>query len=148
MSFRTYFLVIPNVVRNLKSLSTRPGPKYYVYVLTNSRRILYVGVTSDLVKRVYQHKHKLVDGFTKQYNVSWLAYYEETSDIEAAIAREKQIKAWRRSKKVELVERQNPQWKDLSLGWFDEYSGGPLDSSLRSEWPNKLYSAFWSLLLR
>ncbi len=100
-------------------MSTKPGPQYYVYVLTNSRRTLYVGVTNNLVNRVYQHKHKLVDGFTKKYNVSWLAYYEETSDIVAAISREKQIKAWRRSKKVALIEGLNPQWNDLSLGWFD-----------------------------
>ncbi len=85
-------------------MSTKHRSQYYVYVLTNSRRTLYVGVTSNLVNRVYQHKHKLVDGFTKKYNVSWLAYYEETSDIAAAIAREKQIKAWRRSKKVGLME--------------------------------------------
>ena len=84
-------------------MSTKPRSQYYVYVLTNSRRTLYVGVTSNLVNRVYQHKHKLVDGFTKKYNVSWLAYYEETLDITAAIAREKQIKAWRRSKKVALI---------------------------------------------
>ena len=80
-------------------MSTKPCSQYYVYVLTNSRRTLYVGVTSNLVNRVYQHKHKLVDGFTKKYNVSWLAYYEETSDIAAAIARRS------RSRRGDVVRR-------------------------------------------
>ena len=92
---------------------------YYVYILTNSARTLYVGVTNDLVRRVYEHKRKLVKGFTAKYNVSWLAYYEQTTDISSAIAREKQIKAWRRSKKLALVESVNPRWEDLSLEWYD-----------------------------
>ena len=100
-------------------MPTDPGRQYYVYILTNRVRTLYVGVTNDLVRRVYEHKHKLVPGFTKKYNVTWLAYYESTSDIRTAIAREKQIKAFRRSKKVELIEALNPRWKDLSLGWYD-----------------------------
>ena len=100
-------------------MPTDPGREYYVYILTNRVRTLYVGVTNGLVRRVYEHKHKLVSGFTKKYNVTWLAYYESTSDIRAAIAREKQIKSWRRSKKVELIEALNPNWKDLSLGWYD-----------------------------
>ena len=106
-------------VRNLKSVSTRPERESYVYILTNSVRTLYVGVTNDLVRRVYEHKHKLVPGFTEKYNVTWLAYYEAASDIRDAIAREKQIKAWRRSKKMALIDAFNPQWKDLSLGWYD-----------------------------
>ena len=98
-------------------MPTDPGRQYYVYILTNRVRTLYVGVTNDLVRRVYEHK--LVPGFTKKYNVTWLAYYESTPDIRTAIAREKQIKSWRRSKKVELIEALNPNWKDLSLGWYD-----------------------------
>ena len=96
-----------------------PAREYYVYILTNSARTLYVGVTNDLVRRVYQHKRKLVKGFTAKYNVSWLAYYEQTPDVTSAIAREKQIKAWRRSKKVALIESANPRWEDLSLEWYD-----------------------------
>ena len=74
-------------------------PQYYVYTLTNRTRTLYLGVTNDLERRVYQHRNKLVPGFTSKYNVTRLAYYEQTSDVESAIAREKQIKSWRRSKK-------------------------------------------------
>ncbi len=79
---------------------------------------MYVGVTNDLVRRVYEHKQKLVDGFTKKYNITCLVYYEATTDIEAAITREKQLKGWLRSKKVALVESMNPQWVDLSQGWY------------------------------
>ncbi len=93
--------------------------QFYVYILTNRVRTLYVGVTNDLVRRVYEHKHGLADGFTRKYNVHWLVYYEETTDVEAAIAREKQIKRWRRSKKTALVEGMNPEWRDLSQGWYD-----------------------------
>ena len=105
--------------------------QYYVYLLTNGKRTLYTGVTSDLVRRVYEHRHKLVDGFTKSYNLTWLAYYEATSDVESAIAREKQIKGWRRSKKVALIESANPEWKDLAMEWYDELADA-LDPSLRS----------------
>jgi len=102
---------------------------YYVYIMTNRSGTLYAGVTNDLQRRVYEHKQKLLDGFTKKYNIDMLAYYGETDDVEAAICREKQIKAWRRSKKVALIESMNPQWRDLSEGWFTS----PPDSSLRSE---------------
>jgi len=104
--------------------------QYYVYLLTNRSGTLYTGVTNDLERRVYEHKQKLVDGFTKKYNVHILAYYEVMNDVTSAIAREKQIKAWRRSKRVELIESVNPQWRDLSDGWF---TPPPPDSSLRSE---------------
>ena len=97
---------------------------YYVYILTNASRTLYVGVTNNLERRMYEHKNKLVSGFTKKYNVTWLAYYEETPSIESAIAREKQIKAWRRSKKIALVESANPKWKDLSLEWQIDFGQG------------------------
>ena len=91
-------------------MNTSQDGQYYIYIMTNSVRSLYVGVTNDIERRVYEHKHKLVDGFTKKYNLTWLAYYEETSDIAAAIEREKQIKNWRRSKKVALIESMNPGW--------------------------------------
>ena len=80
---------------------------------------LYTGMTNDLMKRVYQHKNKLVEGFTKKYNVTRLAYYEETNDVSAAIDREKQIKGWRRSKKTDLIKSINPTWQDLAEDWFD-----------------------------
>ncbi len=99
---------------------------YYVYLLTNRSGTLYTGVTNDLERRMYEHKNKLVEGFTKRYNIDMLAYYEVTSDIGEALTRERQIKAWRRSKRVALIESTNPQWRDLSDGWF---SPAPPDSS-------------------
>ncbi|MES2356399.1 MAG: GIY-YIG nuclease family protein [Pseudomonadota bacterium] len=89
--------------------------QYYVYILSSKSRKLYVGVTNDLVKRVYQHKEKLVDGFTKQYQIDRLVYFEETPDVLSAIGREKQIKGWLRAKKVALIEASNPLWDDLFL---------------------------------
>ena len=89
---------------------------YAVYILTNyTNAVLYTGVTSDLVGRVHQHREKLVEGFSKRYNLWKLVYYEVGDDVLAAIAREKQIKAGPRRKKVELVERENPLWRDLYL---------------------------------
>jgi len=87
---------------------------YFVYIMTNKSRTLYTGVTNDLVRRVYEHRHKLVPGFTAKYNITQLVYYEATESILAAIAREKQIKGWLRAKKIALIESQNPGWKDLS----------------------------------
>ena len=83
--------------------------QYYVCMMTNQKRTLYTGVTNDLARRVYEHKNKLVDGFTKRYNLTWLAYYGVTDDIMSAIVREKQIKGWRRSKKDALIASANPQ---------------------------------------
>ena len=88
--------------------------RYYVYILTNPTRTLYVGVTSDLMRRVYQHRNRLIPGFTSQYHVTRLAYFEETPDVRSAIEREKQIKGWTRAKKVALIESVNPEWKDLA----------------------------------
>ena len=93
--------------------------KYYVYMLTNVKNtVLYTGVTNDLQRRVYEHKNKLIDGFTKKYNVNKLVYFEETTDVRSAITREKQIKGWVRIKKDALIATQNPEWKDLSLDWM------------------------------
>ncbi|MEP6571271.1 MAG: GIY-YIG nuclease family protein [Gemmatimonadota bacterium] len=94
-------------------------PTYYVYIITNSSRMLYTGVTRDLSRRVYEHKNKLVDGNTKKYNLHLLAWFEETLNVRAAIAREKQIKGWARSKKTVLIEAMNPEWKDLAAEWYD-----------------------------
>jgi putative endonuclease len=81
---------------------------------------LYTGMTSDLKRRVYEHKQKLIDGFTKKYNVTRLAYYEETNDVQTALAREEEIKRWRRNKKIALIKSMNPRWQDLSADWDDE----------------------------
>ena len=86
---------------------------YFVYIMTNKSQTLYTGVTNNLLKRVYQHKNKLIDGFSKKYNITILIYYETHQDIRAAIAREKQIKGWLRKKKIALIESMNPEWKDL-----------------------------------
>jgi putative endonuclease len=92
--------------------------QYYVYIMTNRSKTLYTGVTNDLMRRVYEHKNKMIDGFTKKYNITKLVYYEETNDIQVAISREKQIKGWLRCKKIALIESVNPKWNDLSEGWF------------------------------
>ncbi len=92
--------------------------QYFVYILTNwNNKVMYIGVTNDLERRLYEHRQELADGFTKKYHVHKLVYFEETSDVEAAIAREKQLKGWRREKKNELVAQMNPTWKDLSEDW-------------------------------
>ena len=89
--------------------------KYYVYILTSkTNTTMYVGVTNDINRRLYEHKNGLIDGFTKKYNVHKLVYLEETDSIDDAIAREKQLKGWKRDKKNQLVETMNPEWKDLS----------------------------------
>jgi len=91
---------------------------FFVYMLSNwNDSVLYIGVTNDLERRLYEHRHGLVDGFTKKYNVHKLVYFEHTSDAYSAISREKQLKKWRREKKNALVASMNPQWKDLSEDW-------------------------------
>ena len=91
---------------------------YFVYILSNwSNSVLYIGVTSNLPRRLYEHKNHLVDGFSSKYNTNKLVYFEETCDVYSAISREKQLKKWSRSKKNELIAKVNPQWADLSEGW-------------------------------
>ncbi len=94
--------------------------QYYVYILTNKSHTLYTDVTSNLERRVYYHKKKLVPGFTSKYNITQLVYFDETQDIQAAISLEKQIKGWLRRKKTALIESVKPEWKDLSIGWYKE----------------------------
>ena len=97
---------------------------YFTYILANKRNgTLYIGVTNNLLKRVYQHKQKEIKGFTAQYNIDKLVYYEECGDVNAAIAREKQFKKWNRKWKLELIEKFNPGWDDLYLSMI---SGSPL----------------------
>ncbi|OFV83118.1 MAG: endonuclease [Acidobacteria bacterium RIFCSPHIGHO2_12_FULL_67_30] len=93
---------------------------YYVYILANKTKRLYTGVTNNLLRRVYEHKHGLVPGFTKRYNLTRLVYFESTENVRAALAREKQIKGWLRAKKIALIESVNPQWNDLSADWFGQ----------------------------
>ena len=93
--------------------------EYFVYILSNKSGNLYAGVTNDLERRVYQHKNKLIEGFTKRYNINMLVYFESTNDVTIAIAREKQIKGMLRSKKIKLIKTMNPELKDLSEDWFD-----------------------------
>ena len=90
--------------------------QYYVYILASKYRgTLYIGVTNNLKRRIYEHKNKIIDGFTKKYSINKLIYYEITENIESAINREKQLKNWRRDWKIQLIEKLNPEWKDLYL---------------------------------
>ena len=98
---------------------------YYVYIMTSRSRTLYTGVTSDLGRRVSQHKLKLLPGFTALYRVDRLVYFEHHGNIRFAIQREKQIKGWTRDKKVALIKSTNPGWCDLSEGWFGKGNGSP-----------------------
>ena len=92
---------------------------FHIYIMASRSRRLYIGVTSDLVRRVHQHKTNTFEGFTGRYNIKSLVHYEQTADVTAAIQREKEMKGWLRKKKVALIEDSNPEWKDLSEGWYD-----------------------------
>jgi putative endonuclease len=91
---------------------------FYLYIMASRSRTLYVGMTSDIKQRVYQHKQHEIEGFTDKYNIESLVYVESIRDAASAINREKQIKKWRREKKVKLIESQNPQWTDLAADWY------------------------------
>ncbi len=98
---------------------------YYVYILASQKNgTLYIGVTNDLIRRVYEHKQKLVSGFTAEYDVGKLVYYEQTESVEAAIMREKQLKNWHRQWKINLINQHNPSWDDL----YDDICGSVLSS--------------------
>ena len=89
---------------------------YYVYITTNkSNEVLYIGVTNDLRRRIYEHKQKIVEGFTSNYNVDKLVYFESTENVKSAIEREIVLKKWARKKKIVLIERMNPNWKELEI---------------------------------
>lgn len=91
---------------------------YYVYIMASRSRVLYTGITNDLARRVKEHRLGLNAGFTSRYRVTRLVYFEEWADIRDAIAREKEIKGWKRSRKTSLVEKRNPTWEDLAKDWF------------------------------
>ena len=101
---------------------------YYVYIMANASRTLYTGVTNNLERRVSEHQRKLIPGFTSQYNITRLVYFEDFGDIRAAISREKQIKGWLRRKKIALIESVNRDWKDLSDEWKHAVQGPSLRS--------------------
>ena len=107
----------------------RPPKQFFVYIMTNGPKpaVLYTGVTGSLVRRVWQHKNKLIPGFTSHYNLTQLVYYECFFYPDAAIDREKEIKGWRRSKKIKLIESMNPRWQDLAKDWGDEYKPAAAD---------------------
>jgi len=96
------------------------GKPYFVYLMANQSRMIYTGVTNSLLHRVYQHKSKQIEGFTKKFNMTKLVHFEETVDVRLAIRREKEIKGWLRSKKVALIQKHNPTWKDLAEDWFEK----------------------------
>ena len=88
---------------------------YYVYILTNKSNTLYIGVTNNLIRRIYEHKHKFVDGFTKRYNIDKLIYFEEYSSAIEAIGREKQLKGWTRKRKMTLIKTVNPEFNEIDI---------------------------------
>jgi len=88
---------------------------YYVYILTNKSNTLYIGVTNDLIRRLYEHKNKLAPGFTRKYNINKLVYYEVFDGPETAIRKEKEIKGWNRKKKIELIKKVNPSFEELEI---------------------------------
>ncbi|MFO7958469.1 MAG: GIY-YIG nuclease family protein [Candidatus Brocadiia bacterium] len=91
--------------------------RYYVYIMTNRTGTLYIGVTNDLRRRTYQHREGQGSSFTRRYNLGRLIYYEQTDDVRVALEREKQLKGWRREKKIALIARENPTFCDLSADW-------------------------------
>ena len=111
----------------------RPHKQFFVYIMTNGPKpaVLYTGITGNLPHRVWQHKHKLTPGFASRYNLTCLVYYERFFYPDAAIDREKEIKGWRRSKKIRLIESMNPSWEDLAKDWGNEYKPEPAAAGQR-----------------
>jgi len=101
-------------------MSKQREPRYSVYIVGSLSGTLYIGVTSNLVFRVRQHKDHTFRGFTAKYDVERLLYYETYGQVATAIAREKQLKGWKRDKKIVLIEKSNPEWKDLSRAWYEK----------------------------
>ena len=92
---------------------------YHIYILASHSRRLYIGVTNNLVRRIWEHRAKLIRGFSAKYRTTSLVFFETTSHAQGAIAREKELKGWRREKKIALIERDNPAWRDLAANWYD-----------------------------
>ena len=104
---------------------------FFVYIVSSNSKRIYIGMTNDLDRRLYEHKHKLIKGFTAKYNMDKLVYYEVFSSVQQAIDRETQLKGWLRERKINLIESLNPSWKDLSENWQLDQR----DSSLRPNPP-------------
>ena len=95
--------------------------QYFVYIMTNKPKgTLYIGVTNNLYRRVYEHKNKTIKDFTQKYNLTKLVYFEETNLIYEALLREKRMKRWKRDWKINLIEKENPEWRDIAKHWYDE----------------------------
>jgi len=107
--------------------------RFYVYILASRARALYTGATGSLKARVLQHKQGLVEGFTRKYRINRLVYFESFDKPRVAIEWEKRVKAWRREKKVALIDAANPTWEDLAADWYEGQTRQKADSSLRSE---------------
>jgi len=108
---------------------------YYVYILSSNSGTLYIGVTSNLISRVYSHKNNFIEGFTKKYQCHRLVYFEETNDVYSALMREKQLKRWRREKKERLIKSTNPTWRDFSkdIGLSDSSTYPPVGGFARND---------------
>src|SRR5438067_1024749 len=102
----------------------RERRRYFMYIMANESRMTYTGITNNLVIRVHQHKSKRIAGYTSRYNLTKLVHFEETDDVSAAIRREKEIKSWKRSRKIGLIEKDNPAWQDLAADWYDSLEPG------------------------
>ena len=109
---------------------------YYVYILASQNRVLYIGMTSNIEHRVFQHKTHAFEGFTSKYNVTTLVYLERHGDVMTAIRREKEMKAWRREEKISLIESTNAKWKDLSYGWYQRHRFQPDRNAIQSKIKN------------
>ncbi|HEX9997539.1 MAG TPA: GIY-YIG nuclease family protein [Abditibacterium sp.] len=112
--------------------------RFWVYILSNHSRRLYIGVTNDLTRRVWQHKTQESEGFSARYNLTFLVHHQEFGDVRDAIEREKELKKWARAKKLVLIEAENPAWEDLSADWFDkaEIESAKRDNIARRETEN------------
>lgn len=109
----------------MQSVEMPKEKTYYVYILSSQRRALYIGVTSNIEQRIFQHKTHVFGGFTAKYNITNLVYFERYGDIVKAIRKEKELKDWRREKKIKLIEASNPTWRDLSYGWYQRHQFQP-----------------------
>lgn len=98
---------------------------HYIYIMSSKGKVLYVGMTNNLFRRIYEHKNKINEGFSAKYNVNKLVYYEEVENLASAQNREKQIKGWLREKKIKLIENLNPEWEDISAPILDKVIGKP-----------------------
>ena len=111
-------IVIPSAARDLQ---LKHEKRYYVYIMASLSLNLYTGITDDIFRRALEHKSGEIEGFTKRYNINRLVYYETFRYVNNAIAREKQIKAWTRAKRIALIKSQNPTWQDLAEGWGEKF---------------------------